>query len=135
MSEAVLRLIREPSSSLHDHLFRAVHSVKGMAASMSFQPLKEIGHAMEDLFEEIHCGALAVDHQTVKMLLGGLDLMETLIGEFELTGKSVTSYSEFIESIRLVAPEAGSRTRQTKAEGKRPNLELIIPERPQKYSA
>src|SRR4249919_2931776 len=102
MSAAVLRLIREPSSSLYDDLFRAAHSVKGMAASMSFQPLKEIGHAMEDLFEEIRSGALAVDHQTLKVLLGGLDLMETLIGEFELTGKSVSSYTEFVEAVRLV---------------------------------
>ncbi len=134
MSEAVLRLIREPSSSLFDHLFRAAHSVKGMAASMSFQPLKEIGHAMEDLFEEIRCGALAVDHQTVKVLLGGLDLMETLIGEFELTGKSISSYSEFVEAVRLIAPEAGSQARQ-KTEGNRPNLELIIPERPPRFNA
>ena len=125
-------MIREPSSSLYDHLFRAAHSIKGMAGSMSFQPLKEIGHAMEDLFEEIRCGALAVDHQTVKTLLSGLDLMETLIGEFELTGKSVTSYSEYVEAVRLIAPEAGSRERQVKTEGRRPNLELIIPERSQR---
>jgi len=132
MSEAVLRLIREPSSSLYDHLFRAAHSIKGMAASMSFQPLKEIGHAMEDLFEEIRSGTLAVDHQTVKTLLSGLDLMETLIGEFELTGKSATPYSGFVETVRVIAPEGGLRSDQRKTEDKRPNLELIIPERPQR---
>ncbi len=135
MSEAVLRLIREPSSALYDHLFRAAHSVKGMAASMSFLPLKEIGHAMEDLFEEIRCGALAVDHQTVKLLLAGLDLMETLIGEFELTGKSISPHSEFIEAVRIVAPDAGSREHQPKDEDKKPNLELIIPERSQRSTA
>jgi two-component system chemotaxis sensor kinase CheA len=135
MSEAVLRLIREPSSSLYDNLFRAAHSVKGMAASMSFQPLKEIGHAMEDLLEEIRCGALAVDHQTLKTLLSGLDLMETLIGEFELTGKSVSSYSEFVEAVRLVTSKAGSQARQTKTEDNRPNLELIIPERSPRVNA
>ncbi len=134
MSEAVLRLIREPSSSLYDNLFRAAHSIKGMAASMSFQPLKEIGHVMEDLFEEIRSGALVVNHQTVKTLLGGLDLMETLIGEFEHTGKSISPYSEFVESVRAIAPDARLRDQQ-KAEEKRPNLELIIPERLQRTNA
>lgn len=129
MSEAVLRLIREPSSSLYDNLLRAAHSIKGMAASMSCHPLKEIGHAMEDLFEEIRCGALAVNHQTVKTLLSGLDLMETLIGEFEL-GKSLSPHSEFVETVRAIAPDA--RLRQTKTDDKRPNLELIIPEHSQR---
>jgi two-component system chemotaxis sensor kinase CheA len=130
MSEAVLKLIREPSISLYEHLFRAAHSVKGMAASMSFQPLKEVGHAMEDFFEEIRCGAIAVDHQTVRLLLAGLDMMETLIGEFELAGKALTSHSEFIESVRAFAPVAGSQQRQAiAAERKKPNLELIVPER------
>jgi two-component system chemotaxis sensor kinase CheA len=136
MSEAILKLIREPSTNLYEHLFRAAHSVKGMAASMSFHPLKEVGHAMEDLFEEIRCGALVVNHQTVRLLLAGLDVMETLITEFELTGKSSTPHSEFIETIRAFAPEAGSQHRQQRgSDHKRPNLELIVPERVQRTSS
>ncbi|HSE42492.1 MAG TPA: chemotaxis protein CheA [Acidobacteriota bacterium] len=130
MSEAVLKLIREPSTTLYDHLFREAHSIKGMAASMSFHPLKEVGHVLEDLFEEIRCGGVAVGHQTIRLLLAGLDVMETLINEFEHAGKAVSPYSEFIEAVRAVAPAAGSAERRAQiAERKKPNLELIVPER------
>lgn len=43
---------RAPNPALLDSLFRHAHSIKGMAASMGYEPIVDISHALEDLLAQ-----------------------------------------------------------------------------------
>ncbi len=61
-----------------DSLFRAAHSIKGMAASMGYEQTACLAHHLEDLMDGFRKGgavtAAAIDH-----LLAGIDLLEGLL--------------------------------------------------------
>src|SRR6266568_4183948 len=65
-----------------DALFRAAHSIKGMAASMEFRRIADLAHHLEDLMDRVRKG-FPVDEGLTELLLTGSDTLETMIGDVE----------------------------------------------------
>lgn len=63
-----------------DELFRAVHSLKGIAAIAGLRSLEELAHAMEDVLRAVNKGALPATAATVDLLLRATQLLETVAG-------------------------------------------------------
>jgi len=61
-----------------DTLFREAHSVKGMAASMGYQRMAGLAHALEDLLDGFR-GDGEVPATAIDRLLAGCDLLEGLL--------------------------------------------------------
>ncbi|MBJ6727898.1 chemotaxis protein CheA [Geomonas sp. Red875] len=66
-----------------DALFRAAHSLKGMALSMEFEPIVALAHSMEDLMVRVRDGALSFDRGIGDLLLEGADLLEGMMQDLE----------------------------------------------------
>jgi len=62
-------------------LFRSAHSIKGMAASMGFDVIRDLAHALEDLMDDFRQGRRAVNREATDLLFQGLDLLEGLVKE------------------------------------------------------
>lgn len=60
---------------LIDGMFRHAHSVKGMAASMGFEPTARLAHRAEDLLDALRADASRADKNTVDLLLSANDAM------------------------------------------------------------
>jgi two-component system chemotaxis sensor kinase CheA len=60
-------------------IFRAVHTLKGMAAAMGFTRSASLAHAMEHLLEQLRSGALVVDQEVLDALFQGIDELESAI--------------------------------------------------------
>jgi len=86
-----------------DALFRSAHSVKGMAASMSFTAIAELAHKMEDLMARIRHG-LAVDTTLFDLLLAGADHLSAMIDDLENGGTGSGNTARIIESISAYSP-------------------------------
>ena len=57
-NQLLLAWERDPEATAPvDGLFRAVHSLKGMAATMGFAPLAELAHRAENLLDAIRGGS------------------------------------------------------------------------------
>ena len=69
-----------------NEIFRSVHSLKGMSASMGFDDMEAVCHALEDVFSQIRNGTLAVTHSLMDVLLAGADDIEMMIDEIEKGG-------------------------------------------------
>ncbi|MEW6047136.1 MAG: Hpt domain-containing protein, partial [Bacillota bacterium] len=54
LNQGLLQLESAPQEAavLHE-LFRAVHSLKGMAGTMGYQSMVELAHAVESVFDEL----------------------------------------------------------------------------------
>lgn len=57
-------------------LFRAVHTLKGMAAAMGYAGAADVAHALEHLLDQLRAGRIAADEEVVESLFGGADALE-----------------------------------------------------------
>lgn len=61
-------------------LFRAVHTIKGMAATMGYAAVAQLAHRAENLLDGIRRGGGAPDQVTLDLLFRSLDRLEQTIG-------------------------------------------------------
>lgn len=59
-----------------DGLFRALHSIKGMAATMGFTPLADLAHRGENLLDAVRSGTVTAREEHFELLFRTVDLLE-----------------------------------------------------------
>lgn len=62
-----------------DAIFRITHTLKGNAMGMGFSEIAELGHVMEDVFNEVKTGKLTLDHSLFDSLYKANDVLSELI--------------------------------------------------------
>ncbi len=99
-------------------LFRHFHSIKGMAASMGFEPIAALSHALEDLFDRLRKGEDAPKDVVAEVVLEAIDATSSMVAAAaqggaaggEATGADLPDPTPIIEKIRGVLPPAVART-------------------------
>jgi two-component system, chemotaxis family, sensor kinase CheA len=67
---------RDPSASdAVDGLFRSIHTIKGMAATMGFTGVAELAHRMENLLDGLRQARLQADAGTFQLLFRAVDTL------------------------------------------------------------
>ncbi len=103
MNRLLLQLEKAPADGESiDSLFREVHSIKGMAASMGYTTTASLAHHLEDLMDSFRKGR-SITSEAVDRMLAGLDLLEGLVED--LTAERP---ERGIESFLLPAPAASA---------------------------
>lgn len=76
VNDALLELERgkQPSDAVRE-LFRAVHSMKGMAGAMGFRSVADLAHEMESLLDALRSGRQSVDAERMDALFAAADLL------------------------------------------------------------
>src|SRR5688500_7939787 len=62
-----------------DVLFRAVHTIKGMSATMGYRAVADLAHEMEDLLDRVRQGRMTPDATLVDTLFAACDALEQSI--------------------------------------------------------
>ena len=86
-------------------IFRSVHTIKGMSATMGYAAVATLSHELETLLDTVRRGARAVDATLMELLFQSADVLETAI-EGAVQGK-------------LDAPEVGPLVARLRSEGTR----------------
>jgi two-component system chemotaxis sensor kinase CheA len=86
----LLILENGPDENAIAEIFRSAHSLKGMSASMGFEGMERICHAMEDVFQEIRSGKLDVNPDLMDVLLSGSDSIESMLDDIENGGDGIS---------------------------------------------
>ncbi len=77
LSEQLMILENEPENEdTINEIFRAAHSLKGMAGTMGYKRMQALTHDMENVFSEIRNGKMKVTSQLVDVLFQTLDALE-----------------------------------------------------------
>src|SRR5438105_11565815 len=58
-----------------DRLFRAIHTIKGMAATMGYAPIAQLAHAMENLLDGLRQGRLSASAPIFQLLFRAVDAL------------------------------------------------------------
>ncbi len=77
LNDQVLILEAEPENiDTVNEIFRAAHSLKGMAGTMGFKRMQRLTHDMENVFSEVRNGKLNVNADMVDIVFKCLDAIE-----------------------------------------------------------
>lgn len=68
-----------PNREKIDSLFRAAHTVKGLAGMMEFEKIERLCHRMEDIFGEIRHGQMPITAGIIDALFAAADTLAKLI--------------------------------------------------------
>jgi two-component system chemotaxis sensor kinase CheA len=80
-NSSLLELEKDPDDrELVHEIFRATHSLKSESAQAGFPGLSSIAHRLEDVFEKLRSGELALDRKLMNAILPASDLLHELMG-------------------------------------------------------
>ncbi|OLD65085.1 MAG: hypothetical protein AUI52_08325 [Acidobacteria bacterium 13_1_40CM_2_68_10] len=88
---------------IHD-LFRHAHSIKGMAAAMSFPPMSALAHAMEDLLHLWRDGAVTPTPETLELLTRASDRLSAQVDAIA-AHSDLPGGEEIERQIRALCPD------------------------------
>lgn len=91
---------------LINKIFRAAHTLKGSSASMGFNQIATLTHAMENLLDLVRQQALIVTPELVDVLLEALDILRRLTAEVANTGSESTDITSTVARLQA-AQEVG----------------------------
>ncbi len=108
-NQLLLAWEREPEAQAPvDGLFRAVHSLKGMAATMGFVPLAELAHRAENLLDAVRGGRLAVKQEHFELLFRSVDELEDGVAR-ATTGKGLRDEAASLMKALDAAVKTGAQ--------------------------
>lgn len=117
LNNGILTLENNPGDKeTIDAVFRAAHSLKGMAATMGFENLTELTHKMENMLDRVREGKLEVTTEFIDLLLQGLDNIQFLVEKIkESEGEEpAVNLEGFIEELANYGQEAAASSDSSK---------------------
>lgn len=108
LNEQLLILEREPDNQdVINEIFRAAHSLKGMAGTMGYKRMQKLTHDMENVFSEIRSGKMTVQAKLVDVLFRGLDALENYLDVIQESGDEGTEdNNDIIKDLNDILAEA-----------------------------
>ena len=97
LNEHILVLEKEPENEdTINEIFRAAHTLKGMAGTMGFTRMQRLTHDLENVFSEIRSGNMKVNPKLIDILFRGLDALESYLDVISSEGNEGTEDNEDI---------------------------------------
>ena len=80
--------------------FRAMHTIKGTAGVIGIAPIQQLAHVMEDLFDDLRKKKETPPRHILELLFAGVDRIEDMLAELEVSGETHLSVVELVEGMR-----------------------------------
>ena len=125
LSDQMMILEQEPENQdAISEIFRAAHSLKGMAGTMGYKRLQHLTHVTEDCFSDIRSGSMKVTSELLDVLFQALDAIEGYVNSIQETtdegeddNENVVNEINRIRSAETGKGEAPAPAKEQKAEG------------------
>ena len=104
LSDQLMILENEPENEgTINEIFRAAHSLKGMAGTMGYKRMQNLTHDMENVFSEVRNGKIKVNSHLVDILLKALDALEEYKDNIQNTQDEGTNDNEpIIKALQAI---------------------------------
>ena len=97
LSDCIMTLEQEPDNKdTINEVFRAAHSLKGMAGTMGFKRMQHLTHDMENVFQEVRSDKISVDSAMIDLLFKCLDAIDAYVENIKATSDEGTDDNEYI---------------------------------------
>ena len=97
LSDCIMTLEKEPDNKdTINEVFRAAHSLKGMAGTMGFKRMQHLTHDMENVFQEVRNDNISVDSAMIDLLFKCLDALDQYLENIKGSADEGTEDNEMI---------------------------------------
>ena len=97
LSDCIMTLEKEPDNKdTINEVFRAAHSLKGMAGTMGFKRMQHLTHDMENVFQEVRSDKISVDSAMIDLLFKCLDALDQYLENVKSSSDEGTEDNEMI---------------------------------------
>ena len=91
----IMELEADPENmGVINEIFRAAHSMKGMAGTMGYKRMQTLTHDMENVFSEVRNGAIKVQPEMIDVLFNCLDALEEYTNNIQESADEGTNDNE-----------------------------------------
>ena len=95
LNTRILELEADPENAdTINEIFRAAHSLKGMAGTMGYKRMQNLTHDMENVFSEVRNGAIKVLPEMIDVLFQCLDALEEYTDNIQSSADEGTNDNE-----------------------------------------
>ena len=118
LSDCIMTLEKEPDNKdTINEVFRAAHSLKGMAGTMGFKRMQHLTHDMENVFQEVRSDKISVDSAMIDLLFKCLDALDQYLENVKTSSDEGTEDNEIIikELNDFIAKANGTVVEETPA--------------------
>ncbi|MBC1972599.1 chemotaxis protein CheA [Listeria welshimeri] len=107
LNDNLLQLEKEPTNGqLVSEIFRSAHTFKGMSATMGFQQVADLTHAMENVLDEVRNKRLAVTEHLVDIIFTCTSHLETMVSDIQHGGQGAADITKTVADLEaLLHPE------------------------------
>ncbi len=103
-----------------NEIFRSAHTLKGMSATMGFERMAALTHAIEDMLDGVRKGEYALRGEDIDLLFRSLDTMQAMVDSIRGGGNDASvETQELVASIRGAVKADRSPEHVRKTEEKR----------------
>ncbi|MFA6217885.1 MAG: chemotaxis protein CheA [Candidatus Omnitrophota bacterium] len=112
ISNCLVKLEENPAdlSSLNE-IFRCMHTLKGMSATMGFDKLTQLSHHMENLLDELRSQRRKVTSEIIDKLFATVDLLEKLVEEIKAKQESKIDINPFLQELKDIFTQEPDKER------------------------
>lgn len=97
LSDQLMILEQEPENmDTINEIFRAAHSLKGMAGTMGYKRMQALTHEMENVFSEVRNNTIKVQDNMVDILFQCLDALEEYVDNIQNTTEEGSNDNEHL---------------------------------------
>jgi two-component system chemotaxis sensor kinase CheA len=97
LNDCIMTLESEPDNKdTINEVFRAAHSLKGMAGTMGYKRMQHLTHDMENVFQEVRSDKIKVDSSMIDLLFECLDAIEGYLNNIKESSDEGTEDNELI---------------------------------------
>ena len=95
LNTQILELEQDPENmDTVNEIFRAAHSLKGMAGTMGYKRMQTLTHDMENVFSEVRNGTITVTAEIIDVLFQCLDALDEYLTTIQSTADEGTNDNE-----------------------------------------
>ena len=111
LNEQLLILEESPDNQdTINEIFRAAHTIKGMAGTMGFKRMQKLTHDMENVFSEVRNEKMSVTSELVDTLFKGLDALQGYLDSIVETGsEGEDDNQDIIDGLAKILAEGLSK--------------------------
>ncbi len=101
LNQNLLELENNPNDDqLINNIFRAAHSLKGMAATMGFDKMANLTHEMENVLDKIRSKKMILTTEIVDILFSCLDRLDKLVREISNSSSEASDVEDIILELQ-----------------------------------
>jgi len=120
ISKCLVKIEENPADSLSiNEIFRGIHTLKGMSATMGYDKLTALCHLAEDLLDEVRNKKRKLNSEIIDILFAVVDIISELLEEIKANKPSVVDIGEVTQRLKkFLLTKDGAEVEETSASSK-----------------